>query len=57
MCSLFLMDMQFYDNNFEVGEGGKGRFDGILQRKKIGFIKKMAPPVAKIYIDSLKTLF
>ena len=21
MCSLFLMDMQFYDNNFEVGEG------------------------------------
>ena len=34
------MDMQFYDNNFEVGEGGKGGFDGILQRrKKIGFIK------------------
>ena len=45
------MDMQFYDNNFEVGEGGKGGFDGILQRrKKIGFTRKMAPPVTKIYV-------
>ena len=45
------MNMQFYDNNFGVREGDKGGFDGILQRtKKIGFIKKLAPPVAKIYI-------
>ena len=40
--------MQFYDNNFEVGEGSKGWFDGILQRRrKIGFIKKMAPLLQK----------
>ena len=44
MCSLFLMDMQFYDNNFKVGEGGKGGFDGILQRIKNWFYKKNDPP-------------
>ena len=40
--------MQFYDNNFEVGEGGKGGFDGILQRRiKNWFYKKNGPPCCK----------
>ena len=47
MCSLFLMVMQFYDNDFEVGEGVKGGFDGILQRRKKWFYKKNGPPCCK----------